>query len=749
VEEKMPATRARQAACALVAAFGVAAMLDGCRTTSDPMGPVTDVLPDKARYAPREEVTLTARVLAGPQQAYEGPVDLSVYHLDRVVHTERRDARVEAGATGEFTFRWTPPADDFTGYLAVAEAGNSTATTGVDVSSSPFRYPRYGYVSDYDPAVSAQERNRRIDRLSREYLVNAYQLYDWSWRHEKLVETAPDGQVVPVWTDLFGRPIAWSAITEYVNAIHGRGAAALGYVMLYAAREGYAERWPISPAWGLFAQPGAREQLHTQYGNDVFLFLFDPMNPGWQAWEIGEYTQAVERTGFDGVHIDQLGPRFDVYLADSSKVDLATRIAPFLEKTDQELARAHPDRAACTFNLVDGAVDGWATREVATSNACDFLYSEIWFKTNTYDELRRFTEYLRGLGGRRALVFAAYSQFGEEVGPIQEAEAARLRAAEVAADHPGYTGTGFVAGLDRPGAAITWSVDLDEPQNVSLVFRFANASGRVAQRHVSVDGARVSDVSFFASDDWSTWSSDAYVAVSLGSGRHDVELSFQPGDEGAVNVDHLALGSFDEEAVRLADAVMFASGATHIEIGDDLAALAAEYYPNRSKSVTPSLQRALRRLYGFAAAYENLLFAPELEPFDPATLPLDVRPASLPLEVLSGQALSDHGPGVIYPIFRHAPDAEIVHLVNLIGVDDDQWRNTAPPPEPQTDLRIRYRLLPGSRATSMFVASPDLQEGRPIPLSFTTGESENASFVEATIPRLDYWDMVVIRTVSP
>jgi dextranase len=154
-------------------------------------------------------------------------------------------------------------------------------------------------------------------------------------------------------------------------------------------------------------------------------------------------------------------------------------------------------------------------------------------------------------------------------------------------------------------------------------------------------------------------------------------------------------------------------------------------------------------LYGFAAAYENLLFAPELEPFDPAALPLDVRPASLPLEVLSGQRLSDHGPGVIYPIFRRAPDAEIVHLVNLIGVDDDQWRNTAPPPEPQTDLRIRYRLLPGSRATSTFVASPDLQGGRPIPLSFTTGENESGSFVEVTITRLDYWDMLVIRTVSP
>jgi dextranase len=578
-----------------------------------------------------------------------------------------------------------------------------------------------------------------VERLSREFLVNAYQLYDWSWRHEKLVETGPDGQVVPVWTDLFGRPIAWSAITEYVDAMHRRGAAAMGYVMIYAAREGYAERWPISPSWGIFAQPGAREQLHTQYANDVFLWLFDPMNPGWQAWETGEYKQAVDRAGFDGVHIDQLGPRFDVYLADSTKVDLAARIAPFLGETRRVLAQVHPERAACAFNLVDGAVDGWATREVATSNTCDFLYSEIWFRTNTYDELRRYAEYLRGLSGGRAAVFAAYSQFGEEAGPIYEAETARLRNVHVAADQPGYTGTGFVAALDTPGAAITWAIDLEEAQNVSLVFRFANASGRIARRHVSVDGTRVGDVSFFASDEWSSWSSDAYVAQSLQSGHHEIELSFQPGDEGAVNVDHLTLGSFDPEAVQLADAVMFASGVTHIEIGDDLAGLAHEYYPNLSKSVTPALQRALRRFYGFAAAYENLLFAPDVAPVDPG-------PA--PLQLLSGQRLDDHGAGVIYPIFRRAPDAEIVHLVNLIGVDDDQWRNTAPPPQPQTDLRIRYRLGAGSRATGMFVASPDVQAGRPIPLSYTTSEDASGSLVEATIPRLEYWDMLVIHTAS-
>jgi dextranase len=722
----------------LVVALVVAA-LEGCEAdrSSSAGTEVTDLLPDKARYALGESVTLTARVRAGAQQEYAGAINLTVFHLDRVVYTERRAARIDAGAASDIKFQWTPPRDDFQGYLAVAEAGSSTATTGVDVSSSPFRYPRYGYVSDFDPGLSAEEIERRVERLSREFLVNMFQLYDWGWRHEKLVETGSDGNVVPIWTDLFGRKIAWSAVTGYVRAMHEYGAAAMAYVMIYAAREGYAERWPISPGSGLFAQPGARDQLHLQLSSDASLWLFDPMNPSWQSWEIADYAQAVNLAGFDGVHIDQLGPRFDVYLADGSPVDLAARFRPFLEQTQRALKLANPERAACTFNLVDGAVDGWATRDVATSEACDFLYSEIWFGANSYDDLRLYAEYLRGLGGGRAVVFAAYSQHGEEVGPVYEAETARLRGVEVASNHSGYTGSGFVTAVDKPDAAVTWTIDLEESQNVSLVFRFANASGRIARRHVSVDGGRAGELSFNASDAWTVWSSSAYISVRLEAGRHDIELSHQPGDDGAVNIDHLSLGIFDEHAVRLADAVLFASGVSHIEIGDDVAGLAHEYYPNRSKSITPALLRAMRHYYTFSAAYESVLFASDVLPIDSKTAPL---------ELLSGQRIDDHGGGVIHAIFRRAPGLEIVHLVNLMGVNDDQWRNVAQAPEEQTNVRVRYRLPKGARATGLFVASPDFQAGRPIALQFTSREVAAEAFVETTIPQLAYWDMLVIRT---
>jgi len=171
----------RQLASTLIA---VAAALTGCaRAAADPA--IVDLLPDKARYAPGEVVTLTARVQG--DQPTMASVDLSVYQLDAVVHAERKGVEVRKDDTSEVTFQCPPPAADFTGYLAVAQVEDSTVSTGVDVSSSSFRYPRYGYVSEFDPALSAQERDRRVERLSRndrrEQQVDVFQVSraDFRW----------------------------------------------------------------------------------------------------------------------------------------------------------------------------------------------------------------------------------------------------------------------------------------------------------------------------------------------------------------------------------------------------------------------------------------------------------------------------------------------------------------------------------------------------------------------------------------
>src|SRR5690606_959593 len=204
--------------------------------------------------------------------------------------------------------------------------------------------------------------------------------------------------------------------------------------------------------------------------------------------------------------------------------------------------------------------------------------------------------------------------YGEDVGVVLEAEAAELQGVSVESDRTGFSGTGYVDEFDTAGDAVTWLVQLEEETLVSLVFGYANPSGDSASRSVVVNGETVGQVHFAARPGDTQWAFDAWLQVRLEAGTHAVSLTYSQEDSGSVLIDRLTLGEFDEASVRLQNAVIFASGATPILIGDDEQSLAHEYFPNRSKSVRPSLQRALQSQFSFITAHERILFAPDVTP---------------------------------------------------------------------------------------------------------------------------------------
>ncbi|MEZ4599607.1 MAG: glycoside hydrolase family 66 protein [Syntrophotaleaceae bacterium] len=695
--------------------------------------------PDKARYNPGDQVELIATVRNDDMDVFfSGPLRLQVRHLDSEVLQQERQVNLGPGETATETFTLTAPDADFTGYLATISWGQEEAvSTGFDVSSTAVRYPRYGYIAEF--SLESRDLLRdSIPLLAREYHLNMFQFYDWFWRHENLIKKE-NGNIADTWIDLFGRRNNWSVIRDLVQTAHDYNALAMAYVMAYAAREDYAELWPISPKWGVFDSPSADNQLSVEFGPDgPFMFLFNPADPGWENWLIPQYVEAVNLGGFDGVHIDQFGPRYEVFGGDGRPVDLPNAFAVFLDSVKEALVENDLENSVCTFNIVDGKVDGWAAPDIARNQSCDFLYSEIWFSTNTYDDLLNYIEYLRNRGGNRALVLAAYSNYNEQIGPIFEAENAdQLAGGEVAADHQGYTGTGFVVGLNEPGDSLTWTVDgPEEDANVTYVIRFANATGSVATRNLYLDGRFIGRLEFGARDQWSTWGTDAWAQAVTGPGPHEVRLAFDADNIGAVNIDHLQLGQFDERSVRLENAVMFGSGATHIQLGDNIQSLAHEFYPNRSKSLTSALRRALERQYDFITAYENLLFDPALQ------LKGDAEDV---LETTTGQALEPAEGGRLFTIQRQRDECDILHLVNLIGVNDELWRNEATTPTFQQGIGLRYYPPEAEEIGKVWMATPDFGDMVPIPLEFGRGEDDRGAYVELTVPRLEYWNMLVFE----
>jgi dextranase len=107
-----------------------------------------DAWTDKARYAPGEQVTVTAEVSG------TGPVLFSLVHLGTVVDT----GTVTATGSGQVNWTVAPPSDDFTGYMVHVDAGTSTAQTAVDVSGNWTRFPRTGFLDTYPTDLDATEQ---------------------------------------------------------------------------------------------------------------------------------------------------------------------------------------------------------------------------------------------------------------------------------------------------------------------------------------------------------------------------------------------------------------------------------------------------------------------------------------------------------------------------------------------------------------------------------------------------------------
>ncbi|MFC8732502.1 fibronectin type III domain-containing protein [Luteimicrobium sp. NPDC057192] len=134
-------------------------------------------------------------------------------------------------------------------------------------------------------------------------------------------------------------------------------------------------------------------------------------------------------------------------------------------------------------------------------------------------------------------------------GALCEAEAGTLAgAAKIAADHNGFTGTGFVAGFASGGVPKRGSGTTvrfaDAPAGDALVtVRYAAATNSSSQTlTASVDGGAGTSFTMPATASWDTWGT-VTVPVSLTAGDHAVTISCGTADTCLVNVDAVGLSA--------------------------------------------------------------------------------------------------------------------------------------------------------------------------------------------------------------
>lgn len=210
-------------------------------------------------------------------------------------------------------------------------------------------------------------------------------------------------------------------------------------------------------------------------------------------------------------------------------------------------------------------------------------------------------------------------------------------------------------------------------------------------------------------------------------------------------------GYFNTPGVLLTDAVIFALGGAHLELGHKNHMLCHEYFPFDNVKMDEDLQKAIIHYYDFHTAYENLLRGGGSE-------------ESLNI---SGNNIQGWTTGEWAPAFekintygKKVGNQHVVHLLNFNSYkyeysirdkNEDEslepcifpvWRDykgELPAPTEVKNLPVTVETT--DTIHRVWVASPDYNAGAMQQLKFT----QQGNSVTFTVPSLNYWTMIVME----
>ena len=189
-------------------------------------------------------------------------------------------------------------------------------------------------------------------------------------------------------------------------------------------------------------------------------------------------------------------------------------------------------------------------------------------------------------------------------------------------------------------------------------------------------------------------------------------------------------GYFNTPGVLLTDAVIFAFGGSHLELGEHM--LGKEYFPNNNLQMKDDLKSSLINYYDFLVAYQNLL--------------RDGGNFNLPAMSCTNNVMSvNNWPpemGKVAVVGKVFNDKQVLHLINFSHANSLDWRDTNGTQNiPQTKSDAMLEFITSKKVTKVWMASPDLQYGTAMPLPF----NQDGDKVTWKLPVLKYWDMIVIE----
>ncbi len=186
-----------------------------------------------------------------------------------------------------------------------------------------------------------------------------------------------------------------------------------------------------------------------------------------------------------------------------------------------------------------------------------------------------------------------------------------------------------------------------------------------------------------------------------------------------------------ETNARLNDAIIFGSGAGHIELGEKGGYLSEAYFP-KFEQPSAQLSAALQRYYEFALRYQNVLGPTAQAGGIPAA-----RTISLEGTNTSPQSLTDKVMLIVRESWAHTA----INLVNLLGLEHGEWAKELPQaPTALQNTAMKVKDV-DKTVSKVWFATPDGQDLSLQPIAF----QQDGNTVTLTLPSLDYWSLVLIE----
>ncbi|AZB42000.1 hypothetical protein CEF21_06665 [Bacillus sp. FJAT-42376] len=346
---------------------------------------------NKARFAPGEAVSFS---FTSDNHSKQKTALIRYFHLGQQV-----DSQTIPLENGEAKWSWSPPKEDYRGYLAETVVNGERFTIGIDVSSDWSKFPRYGFLSDFSEKAGKQSSDV-LKSLNR-YHINGVQFYDWQYKHHEPVKTE-NGALQSKWEDIANREVSVGTLKDYITHAQKLGMKTMAYNLLYGT---YEDAGPdgVKDEWRVYKDPNHKEQdihpLPEDWKSNVY--LLNSGNPEWQEYILAKQNAVYEQLPFDGWHIDQLGSRGDVYDYDGNPLKLEEQFDEFLHNAKSKA----PDQS-----LVMNAVNQYGQKQIGTA-PMDFMYTEVWDEYKQFKDLKKIIDDNAAYSGGKNTVLAAYMDY--------------------------------------------------------------------------------------------------------------------------------------------------------------------------------------------------------------------------------------------------------------------------------------------------------------------------------------------------